>query len=302
MGTDLGVMERFRRIVDISSRGGKVPPIYLYIVFVLPGIVYSISKTGIFNYIPLISVAVIITPLIAATNLFDDYFDYRRGIDKIDSPNTTYRHHPIFYYGVSTGYLLRWASILSAIYVGLSLIISIRYGWTLIFVALTGMLLGYGYTGWPIGYKYRGLGELGVLISTIAASEFISLAAIGHFYVSSILYFVPFSIIIALLLFIGNYRDLESDRKSGLITLAVRLGKRNSEIFSVVLFTVFYASVIILFLFGIYGQYSLVNLLTAPLAFFLSIRLFTKESSKLERYAGPYLFGILLLLLLLIAL
>ena len=295
-------MERLGRIVDISSRGGKVPPIYLYIVFILPGFVYSISKTGEFNYIPLIFIAVTVMPLIAATNLFDDYFDYRKGIDKADSPNTTYRHHPIFYYGVSTGYLLRWAVILSAVYLALSLIISILYGWALLFIALFGLLLGYGYTGWPIGYKYLGLGEFGVFISTIAASEFLSVAAIGHFYMSSIPYFTPFAVIIVVILFIGNYRDIESDRKSGLTTLAIRIGKRNSEIFTMALFIFFYASVIILFLSKVYPWYSLVELLTAPLAFFLSLRLFIEEGSRLERFAGPYLFGILLLLSFLIAL
>lgn len=295
-------MEQLRRIVDISSRGGKVPPVYLYIVFILPGFVYSISKTCEFNYIPLIFVAITVTPLIAATNMFDDYFDYRRGIDKADSPNTTYRHHPIFYYGVSTSYLLQWALIFATIYLGLSLIISILYGWALIFIALVGLLLGYGYTGWPIGYKYLGLGELGVFISTIAASEFLSVAAIGRFYTSSILYFAPFAVIIVVLLFIGNYRDIESDRKSGLTTLAVRIGKRNSEIFIMALFFIFYVMVIILFLSGTYRWYSLLDLLTAPFAFFLSIRLFREKGSRLERFAGPYLFGILLSLLLLIAL
>ena len=39
-------------------------------------------------------------------------------------------------------------------------------------VAFVGFILGYGYTGPPIGYKYLGLGEVGVFFSTIAASEF----------------------------------------------------------------------------------------------------------------------------------
>ncbi|MGC8692628.1 MAG: hypothetical protein ACP5RZ_06430 [Thermoplasmata archaeon] len=37
----------------------------------------------------------------------------------------------------------------------------------MIIFAIGGALLGYGYTGYPIRYKYRGLGLLGAFFSTI---------------------------------------------------------------------------------------------------------------------------------------
>lgn len=292
-----GLLVEIKKLADISSRGGKVPPVYLYLVFILPGFVFSIDKIGRPEYVPFVLVSFAIVPLIIATNLFDDYFDYARGFDTPESPNTRYRHHPIFYYNVTPGYLIKWALVFSAMYLLISFLISLWYGMALDLIAVVGLLLGYGYTGPPFGYKYRGLGEIGVFLSTIAASEFIAVATAGRFYSTSILYFVPFSLLIALLLFIGNYRDVEFDLRAGFKTLAIILGKRKSELFSVAIFTLFYATVILLCSLKIYSTPSLIDLASAPFAYYLSFRWFRRESARFERFAGPFLFGILVLLL-----
>jgi len=70
------VFEEIKKLADIASRGGRVPPIYLYFTFILPGLAYSFVKSGLFDYVPFGLVSVAIMPLIAATNLFDDYFDF----------------------------------------------------------------------------------------------------------------------------------------------------------------------------------------------------------------------------------
>ena len=165
-----------------------------------------------------------------------------------------------------------------------------------------GFILGYGYTGPPIGYKYLGLGEVGVFFSAIAASEFISVAATGHFYLSSILFFIPFSLLIVLILFIGNVRDIEFDQKAGLNTLAVLLGRRKSEVFSVVIFVFFYFISAVLYLLKVYSRFTPVILITIPFAIYLSFRWTRKESVNYERTAGPYLFGISMLLVALLVL
>ncbi len=296
------MLEKILKLADISSRGGKVPPIYLYLVFILPGFAYSIATTGLLNYIPFVLVSISIVPLIIATNLFDDYFDYVKGFDKIDSPNTVYRHHPIFYYKVSQGYLITWAVIFAVIYLIISFLISLRYGLMLNIISVAGLLLGYGYTGPPLGYKYLGLGEVGVFFSTIAASEFISVAVMGKFYPGSILYFVPFALLISLLLFIGNYRDLEFDERSGFKTLAVALGKRRSDRVSIAIFSLFYGSIVALSLMGIYSKFPLIILATGPVAYYFSIRWIRRDSISFERYAGPFLFGILISLIVLLLL
>ena len=296
------MFEETRKLAGIASRGGRVPPIYLYFTFIIPGFAYSFIKSGHFNYVPFVLVSVAIMPLIAATNLFDDYFDFLKGFDKPESPNTRYRRHPIFYYRVSEYYLFKWAVVFSVIYLVFSFGISLRYGLILNLVAFVGFILGYGYTGPPIGYKYLGLGEVGVFFSAIAASEFISVAATGHFYLSSILFFIPFSLLIVLILFIGNVRDIEFDQKAGLNTLAVLLGRRKSEVFSVVIFVFFYFISAVLYLLKVYSRFTPVILITIPFAIYLSFRWTRIESVNYERMAGPYLFGISMLLVALLVL
>ncbi len=294
------MFERVVRLADISSRGGSVPPMYLYLVWILPGFAYSVDVTGSYAYIPFILVSVSIMPLMAATNLFDDYFDYTKGVDRAGSPNTIYRRHPIYHYGVTSAYLLGWAVVFSAIYLSLTFTISLRYGLILNLIALSGFILGYGYTGPPLGYKYLGLGEVGVFLSTIAAGELISVATIGHFNLASLLYFVPFSLFISLLLFIGNYRDLEFDREAGFRTLAVVLGRKGSELFSATVITLFYITLVLLAISGIYTSRSLIDLVTAPFAFYFSFSWIRRDGAGIEKYAGPFLFGILFILILLL--
>ena len=296
------MFEETRKLADIASRGGRVPPIYLYFTFIIPGFAYSFIKSGHFNYVPFVLVSAAIMPLIAATNLFDDYSDFLKGFEKPESPNAKYRRHPIFYYRVKEYYLLKWAVIFSIIYLVFSFWISLRYGLILNLVAFVGFILGYGYTGPPIGYKYLGLGEVGVFFSTIAASEFISVAATGHFYLSSILFFIPFSLLIVLILFIGNFRDNEFDQKAGLNTLAVLLGRRKSEVFSVAIFVLFYLISVALYLLRVYNRFTPVILITIPFAIYLSFRWTRKDSVNYERMAGPYLFGISMLLVALLVL
>jgi 1,4-dihydroxy-2-naphthoate octaprenyltransferase len=298
----LNLIEEIKRLADITSRGGKVPPLYLYFVYILPGFVYSINISHRVNFIPFILVSIAILPLIGATNLFDDLFDYGKGFDKIESPNTRYRRHPVFYYNLGKGYLIKWAVIFSVIYFLLIFLISLRYGLLMNAIAIIGFLLGYGYTGPPFGYKYLGLGEAGVFLSTLAANGLISIAVLGKFYLFSLLFFLPFSLLISLLLFVGNFRDLEYDRNSGFTTLAVILGKKNSVLFTTIIFALFYASIVILYFLKIYGVFSLIDLTSAPLAYYLSFSWTRKDSLRFEQYVGPYIFFMLFLLILLLIL
>lgn len=297
----MNLLHQVTKLTDIASRGGKVPPMYLFLTFILPGFVFSFSKSGQLNYLPFILVSVAIMPLMAATNLFDDYFDYARGIDKPNSPNALYRKHPVFHYGVSTRYLLTWAILFSVVYLTSIFLISLKYGIVLNSFGVIGFLLGYFYTGPPIGYKYLGLGEVGVFFSSMAAGELIAIATLGHFYSQSVPFLIPFSLLNSLILFLGNYRDTEYDKDSGTRTMAVLLGERYSKWFPVSLFSVFYLSVVALYFLKIYNVLSLLDLLTSPFAYLMLARWPHVEKTSLEKFAGPYVFAVLFLLAILLS-
>ncbi|MEM4777881.1 MAG: prenyltransferase [Thermoplasmatales archaeon] len=283
-------MEQLKRIVDISSRGGKVPPVYVYIVFILPGFTFSILASREIHYIPFILSAISIAPLMAAVNLYDDYFDFRYGYDKPDSPNTIYRKHPIFYYKVKEEYLLKWALLFSVIYFFLISLDSYLFDFEIILIGTLGFILGYGYTGPPLSYKYHGMGEIGVFTSVLLANLLVSTACLGRVYFLEIIYSIPFSLPIVLVYVVGNARDMESDSASGLKTIPVILGKEGVNTFILILTVLFYLSIILLVFMHIYDIYSLFLLITSPFAYFSVSGAVRKKSPSGEWLLGPYVF------------
>ncbi|MEM0130061.1 MAG: prenyltransferase [Thermoplasmatales archaeon] len=259
-------------------------------MFILPGFTFSIIASREFRYIPFILSAISIVPLMAAVNLYDDYFDFRYGYDKPDSPNTIYRKHPIFYYKVTDEYLLKWAILFSAIYFFLISLDSFLFDFEIIMIGILGFVLGYGYTGPPLRYKYHGMGEIGVFTSVLLANLLVSTACLGSASLLEIIYSLPFSVLIVLVYVVGNARDMESDRASGLKTVPVILGKEGINTFMAILTIFFYLSIVLLVFLHIYGSDSLFLLITSPFAYFSISGAARKKSPSGEWLLGPYVF------------
>ena len=157
------------------------------------------------------------------TNLSNDYSDARRGADAED------RLGPV---RVTAGGLVPPRQVLVATY--LSFTAAVLCGAYLI--ALAGPLLlaigaasilaGVLYTGGPRPYGYEGLGEVFVF-------AFFGIVAVsGSFYVQAertdweaFVLAVPVGLLAAAILVVNNVRDIDTDRRAGKRTLAVRLGR-----------------------------------------------------------------------------
>src|SRR5207247_10538894 len=93
------------------------------------------------------------------------------------------------------------------------------------------ILAGVLYTGGPRPYGYEGLGELFVFL-------FFGLVAVnGSYYVQlEHLDWLPFGLslsvgfLVTAILVVNNVRDLETDRRAGKRTLAVRIGRRRTRV------------------------------------------------------------------------
>src|ERR687892_2642225 len=102
-------------------------------------------------------------------------------------------------------------------------------GWVILAVGLVSILAGVLYTGGPRPYGYAGLGELFVFL-------FFGLVAVnGSYYVQlEELDFLPIGLSVAVgllstaILVVNNVRDIETDRRAGKRTLAVRLGRERA--------------------------------------------------------------------------
>src|SRR3954470_18409850 len=176
------------------------------------------------------------------TNLANDYSDAKRGADTVD------RLGPV---RVTAAGLVAPRSVLIATWLafGIAVVAGIYLatvaGWLIIAVGAASIAAGVLYTGGPRPYGYAGLGELFVFL-------FFGLVAVnGSYYVQlERLDWLPFGLSIAVgclatgILVVNNVRDVETDRRAGKRTLAVRLGRQGARRLYVALLVSAYAALL----------------------------------------------------------
>jgi 1,4-dihydroxy-2-naphthoate octaprenyltransferase len=162
------------------------------------------------------------------TNLSNDYSDARRGADADD------RLGPV---RVTAGGLVPPRQVLVATYVsfGLAVLFGIYLivvaGWILLVIGAASIIAGVAYTGGPKPYGYEGLGEVFVFlffgVVAVAGSYFVQTR---HLIWEAFGLSVPVGLLAAAILVVNNIRDIDSDRRAGKRTLAVRLGRPGTRI------------------------------------------------------------------------
>lgn len=112
---------------------------------------------------------------------------------------------------------------------GLGIVILTGY-WLLTAVGLVAIIAAWFYTGGKNPYGYAGFGELAVfvffgLVATIG-TNFIQTGLLDPL---AVLVGGGYGLYAAAVLMVNNIRDIETDSKSGKITLAVRMGKKTAS-------------------------------------------------------------------------
>jgi 1,4-dihydroxy-2-naphthoate polyprenyltransferase len=161
------------------------------------------------------------------TNLANDYSDAKRGTDTED------RLGPVRVTAAGLAAPKRvlyatWAAFAVASLAGLYL--AIEVGPVIIAVGVLSIAAGVLYTGGPRPYGYEGLGEVFVFV-------FFGLVAVnGSYYVqleqldlAPLLLSIPIGLLSAAILVVNNVRDIDTDRRAGKRTLAVRLGRERTR-------------------------------------------------------------------------
>ena len=157
------------------------------------------------------------------TNLSNDYSDARRGADAED------RVGPV---RVTAGGLVPPKQVLMATYITFALaalcgvyLVAVA-GVELLIVGVLSIAAGVLYTGGPRPYGYEGLGEIFVFlffgVAAVAGSTF---AQTESWPVEAFVLAVPVGLLAAAILVVNNVRDIDSDKRAGKRTLAVRLGR-----------------------------------------------------------------------------
>ena len=198
------------------------------------------------------------------TNLSNDYSDARRGAD------TEERLGPV---RVTAGGLVPPDQVLRATYASFGIAVlagiylTIVAGWVLLLVGAASILAGVLYTGGPRPYGYEGLGEVFVFlffgIVAVAGSYFVQ---VKHLQWEAFALAVPVGLIAAGILVVNNVRDIDTDRRAGKRTLAVRLGRARTRVMFATIIYVAYVLVPVTWAFGPLKPWVLLPWLTLPLA------------------------------------
>ncbi|HEY6525879.1 MAG TPA: 1,4-dihydroxy-2-naphthoate polyprenyltransferase [Solirubrobacteraceae bacterium] len=225
------------------------------------------SLAGFFHvFHPLRFVAALLGALFiqVGTNLSNDYSDARRGADTED------RLGPV---RVTAGGLVPPRQVLIATYVsfGLAVLFGIYLvavaGWQLLIVGAASILAGVAYTGGPKPYGYEGLGEVFVFlffgIVAVAGSYFVQVKALDW---EAFALAVPVGLLAAGILVVNNVRDIDSDRRAGKRTLAVKLGRERTRGLYAAVIYVAYLLAPVTWVFGPTTAWVLLPWLTLPLA------------------------------------
>ncbi len=184
--------------------------------------------TGVFHW-PSFLCALLGSVLIQiGANFSNDLFDHIKKTDDAD------RIGPlrVTQAGLVTPGQMKVATILvflAALVIGIYLVY--RGGWPILVIGLSSILFAILYTAGPRPLGYIGLGDLFVL------TYYGPVAVAGTFYVitldvttSAILAGIPPGMFSTAILTVNNLRDIESDRRTGKRTLAVRFGRTFARI------------------------------------------------------------------------
>jgi len=218
------------------------------------------------------------------TNLANDYSDAKRGADTVD------RLGPVRVTASGLAAPKRvlyatWAAFAVASLAGLYL--TIEVGPEILAIGVLSIAAGVLYTGGPKPYGYEGLGEAFVFV-------FFGLVAVnGSYYVQleqvdalPIMLSIPVGLLSAAILVVNNVRDIDTDRRAGKRTLAVRLGREAIRDLFFVMVAAAYALLPLALLIGDGSAWGLLGLLSLPLAI-------KPVRAVRERTDGPSLNGAL---------
>ena len=201
-----------------------------------------------------------------SVNTLNDYFDYRSGID-LEVKRTPFsggsgilpaallKPRQVFWFGLT--------SLLLAIPIGVYFVMTLDRGWLLLPLLLIAAICVLLYTPfilklrWPEWAPGLGMGALPVL-----GVYFIQTST----YLPAIVACIPSGILVHNLLLLNEFPDTEADRKAGRKTLPIIIGQAKASIVYSVLTVVVYLWIIGGVATGQMPPFSLIALLTLPLA------------------------------------
>jgi 1,4-dihydroxy-2-naphthoate octaprenyltransferase len=213
-----------------------------------------------FRLVPALLALVVALALQVAVNYANDYSDGTRGTDAD-------RVGPMRLVGSGAAtprQVLVAAGLAFGVAAVAGLALAALSSWWLVAVGAVCIVAAWTYTGGPVPYGYRALGEVFVFVFfgpvAVVGTTFVQTRTVEGLAVAAS---VPVGLLIVDILVVNNLRDLAGDAAAGKRTLAVLLGDRATRLLYVGLFVAAFAVVAGI---GVVRPWALLGLLAAPLA------------------------------------
>jgi 1,4-dihydroxy-2-naphthoate octaprenyltransferase len=200
-----------------------------------------------------------------SVNVLNDYFDYKSGIDLKVERTLFSGGSGILPPGLLTPTQTLWFGLLSFLLaVPIGVYFAVTVGWLLLPVILIGAICILLYTpfltklGWPEWAPGLGMGMLPILGFYFVQTATYTLPAV--------MASIPSGILVHNLLLLNEFPDVEADREAGRKTLPITMGKARASILYSVLTAIVYLWIIGAVMAGMMPIFSLIALLTLPIA------------------------------------
>jgi len=162
------------------------------------------------------------------TNVVNEIYDVRKGIDTITSPRAS---HALLKGRLTEreAFGVAFSAFLLAAVLGGWLIA--ERGWPVLLLGLAGLIGGAGYTMPPLQYKFRALGL--PLVFVLMGP----LMVVGAYYVvtgafswRALVVSIPVGLLVTAILHGNEWRDIGDDARAGMATFSIRAGRRAAHI------------------------------------------------------------------------
>ena len=218
-----------------------------------------------FGFALLVALGLVLTH--ASVNVFNEYFDFKSGVD-LKTKRTPFSGGsgalPMGLLSEKQALWLGIGTLLAAVPIGIYFVLTLNKGWELlpllvvaaaVIVLYTPVILK---TNWPEWAPGVGLGILPVL-----GAYFIQT---GAYTVTALIASVPSGILVHNLLLLNEFPDVEADLTANKKTLPITIGRKKAGIFYSVMTSLVYLWIIGWVIDGKMPVFALIALLTLPLA------------------------------------
>jgi len=249
--------------LQIWMRAIRIPSLIAATVPVLLGGGLALIDRG-FEGWPFLATLIAVMLIQAGTQLFNDYYDFRKGAD---SHVTLSPPSVIQLAWLSPRQVLIGGVLCYALALVLGTYLAYIGGMFIAFLGLVGLASGFFFTGSRLALAYHRLGELTVFLMNGP------LVTLGTYYVMLKIIYphvivngVGIGLLSAAIVHINNLRDREQDEQIGKHTLATMLGTANAKGLFYLLLLIAYALPVAMWQYDVMPWTSLLTLLTLPLA------------------------------------